>query len=459
MENKRKLPDTPDFVVERALQVVHPTTATFDAADPYSADNRLYRVFTISLEIDYEPDYLPIIQLGLQMQKGPLSEGHIASYERDRKTLSEAVFGAFSPSFSAIHLSLTALGWKWIGMATTGSGDADKIRVKTLRNRLERNLRQALREVRPLLAENRLMDYQPFTLTIAPDPSGSKRGEVERAICERTVTAGDIHNAPTDEKEEDADQLLLQIAEGRGDLDSLMKRISTAYRLKNDAKIRIACRIRAEGIRDNIRLTNKALVVVCVAPELVEKSAGKGKTSFARYLLHSPDMFAFAPRDVYDAQPTRPFDNYTDQRAVFFEEYNPTDANSRYDIMLRITDPNNPFPVLSPARYYDRAVVASVVVFCTPLTIDEWSAKMAIGGQEQAMILRRIARVYELRPAAPADGMPADPADRANVEWWSYKYNATGTAKEDIKLTGKASEYVQKWKEITDQWNAPKGGE
>lgn len=455
MSTQRKLSDVPDFVVERALQAVTPTPATFDVTDPYSADNRLYRVFTISLDIDYEPDYIPVIQCGLKTGKGALSAGHIAAYERDRKYLSEAVFGAFSPSFSAIHLTHTALCWKWVGMATTGSGNADKIRVKTLRNRLERNLRQALREVRPLLAEDRLMEYQPFTLTLTPDPS--KRAEIEREISERTFTAGDIHNAPTDEKEEDADQLLLQIAEGKGDLDALMERISTAYRLKNDAKIRIACRLRAEGILNKIRLDDKSLVVVCVAPELVEKSAGKGKTSFARYLLHG--VYGYAPRDVYDAQPSRPFDNYTDQRAIFFEEYNPTDANSRYDIMLRITDPNNPLPVLAPARYYDRAVVAKTVVFCTPLTIDQWSAKMAIGGQEQAMILRRIARVYELRPAAPADGVPADPADRANVEWWSYRYNATGTAKEDVNFTGKASEYVQKWKEITDQWNAPKGGE
>lgn len=440
------MPIVPDFVLEavaRALGEDRHGDVMYDFNPSFSPDDgKLYRTFYLSISIDYTPDYLNRIMFACQFNKGSLTVGDVSDYIADRKTLQEAVSSAITPSFSAIHLYNRRGYFVWSGIATTGAGNADKIRVKTLRNRTEKNLRQAMRDARPLLRENGALAWMPFDVKITSLPDG--RADMEKEIIRTATGVGDIHNAPTDEKEEDADQLLIQLAEGKGDEKHIISRFSTKYRITNDAKIRTACRIRAERIREATRITNKALIIVCVSPAMLERSAGRGKSSFARYILHSEEVFGFSPRDVYRPQNNRPFDDYNGERAIYFDEYNPTNCDSFYSVMLQITDPFNPFPVLAPARYSDKAIIASVVLFCTPLTIDEMAGKMAIGGQEPAMILRRIARVYELREV---------PDGRA--EWWSFRYDATGTTRQEERKEGDASEYIGKWSEIAKKWNAP----
>ena len=434
-EAKERGEECPDYIMEMVARAFPTRTARVNPVPAEFIDARLCRAFYITIQIDnYLPDYVVRLAFAHRYGKGSLTDVDLQHYGKDRDTFAELLTDALHPSFAAVHVEYkpdpdgaTSL-WYWQGVAVVGSGNNDKVRAKTLMNRIKKNVIRALRSCE-LTDPQRASIAEPHVyVNSAPD----NRTELEKQIRFSPVLTGDVHVITTDEVEENPDELLRLIATGKGDVANLLDRLPVDFRIKKFGQVKNALALRAEYVERNKRIDRKTLIFVCVAPDLVEHSAGAWKTSFARYLLHC--LLHLRPADVYEPNPRRPFDDYSTQPALFFDEYNPANYDSYIDIILRVTDPFNVRPVLAPARYSDRAVIAHVVLFCTPLALDDCCSLMSRNGQEPAMIRRRIKRAFELNRD-----------ETGAFVWRSFAFDERGENRTEIKDEGHSERYIREW--------------
>lgn len=225
------------------------------------------------------------------------------------------------------------------------------------------------------------------------------RNEMEESIEDREV--GELEKSfrilKKDVTSLSPEDVCLRYAE----LDELIewediRRLPTAFRVKKAAFIRQCCEERETTIFEQTVIENKVSFLVACSERLMGRTAGIGKTNFCYWYLK---RMGFDANKVYEASSTaNTWDEYKTQPAVLLDDWGELGTRISNDEFKQLTDPHPKTKrgKFMPARYHNKAIIATTFAINTPLTVDEFVGKFnsaAQGGEGQ--IYRRMAHIFE----------------------------------------------------------------
>lgn len=286
------------------------------------------------------------------------------------------------------------------------------------------------------------------------NPISDNRTELENTIREGEVMANDVAYIPqTQETEENVVAILDMLAEGKGQAEELLSRLSTKTRrkIRKSGEEAAARQIRAEYLRNHGIVRDKKFYVVCVAPELRADCGGLGKSALAKVLAYGSKeegFLGFPMSEVDIVNQESPWDSCDGKHCIFFDEFKTKDKTGKpinfkptfVPQLLQLTDPYEKRPIRMHKRNYDITCVANVVIIVTMETIDELVNGLQ-GETNVGMLYRRFTRVFEYRKRG----------GEAIVE--SYRFEVDPVTNVNKRVEGRTEQtnkwYIQRWKEIS----------
>lgn len=143
-----------------------------------------------------------------------------------------------------------------------------------------------------------------------------------------------------------SENILLDIANGRIRRYEFKDKLSDAFRLKYDSKIKVALDIWNDKKMRGENAMNKRVVWIYGV-------AGVGKTELAKYLA-KVQGYTYYMSD----SGTNPFDNYADEPCLILDDVGTDNLNGK--VVLKLFDPHN--KCFTKARYYNKAIDAELII-------------------------------------------------------------------------------------------------
>lgn len=329
---------------------------------------------------------------------------------KDTEVFKEIVEVSVVPSFEAVHLKTTSdVPFVWDGKAVTGAKKEQQKRASTLERTIEGNIKRELKRRAKELTDGEVNGLMKGVI-VDVTPTSDNRTELENTIREGEVMANDVAYYPqTQETEENVEAILDMLAEGKGQADELLSRLSTKTRrkIRKSGEEAAARQIRAEYLRNHGIVRDKKFYVVCVAPELRADCGGLGKSALAKVLAYGSKeegFLGFPKSEVDIVNQESPWDSCDGKHCIFFDEFKTKDKAGKpinfkptfISQLLQLTDPYERRPIRMHKRNYDITCIANVVIIVTMETIDELVNGL-LGDTNVGMLYRRFTRVFEYR--------------------------------------------------------------